>query len=73
MAGEIDVSLLEAHSRGEVTRREIAERIGREVRFGELLGQLHAHGLKLPRVASDPRSPGVELIRRLAERGQRAG
>jgi hypothetical protein len=69
----IDKELLDAYSRGEITRREIAERTGQEVSFGTLLGQLHAHGLPLPRVPSDPRSPGVQLIRRLAARGARAG
>lgn len=69
----IEKDLLEAYSRGEITRREIAERTGREVSFGTLLGQLHARRLPLPRVPSDPHSPGVQLIRRLAARGGRVG
>ena len=69
----IDASLLEAYSRGEMTRREIEDRIGEAVGFGRLLMQLHAHGLPLPRFPGDPNSPGVQLIKRLAERGPRAG
>jgi hypothetical protein len=70
----IERALLESYSRGEITRREIEERTGHEVRFGTLLGQLHQHGLPLPRVRSDPRSPGVRLIQQLAERAApRAG
>jgi len=68
METEIDPALLAAYSRGEITRREIGERTGQEIGFGPLLAQLHAHGLKLPRLRSNPPSPGIDLIRRLAER-----
>ena len=68
----IDPSLLLAYSRGELTRREIAQRTGQELRFGPLLAALHARGLPLPRLPSDPNAPGVQLIRRLAERAAHA-
>jgi hypothetical protein len=61
-------SLLEAFSRGELTRRDLEQRTQQEISFGTLLAALHAHALPLPRVPSDPRSQGVQLIRRLAER-----
>ena len=63
----IELRLLKAYSRGEITRREIGDRIGEPVTFGQLLMQLHAKGLPLPRFPSDPASPGVELVRKLAE------
>lgn len=65
----IPLDLLQAYSQSQMTRREIAERTGREVSFGHLLGELHRHGLTLPRAPSDPRSRGVQLIRELAARG----
>ncbi len=68
MGAEINPALLAAYSRGELTRREIAARTGHEIGFGALLAQLHAHRLPLPRIHSVPPSPGIELIRRLAER-----
>ncbi len=71
MNTNIDRALLEAYSRGEISRRDIADRLDREVGFGDLLGALHAHGLPLPRPPSHPESEGVQLIRRLAERAPR--
>lgn len=65
---DIDIRLLQGYSRGEITRREIADKHGSYVSFGTLLSQLHAHGLPLPRVPSDPNNPGIQLIRKLAER-----
>jgi len=73
MPVQIPTELLAAYSRAEITRREIQDRLGETVSFGELLGQLHAHNLPLPRVPSDPQSPGRRLIRELAERARRAG
>ena len=73
MDAPIDRSLLEAYSRCEISRRDIADRLGREVSFGELLGALHANGLRLPRFPAHPDSEGVKLIRRLAERAARGG
>jgi hypothetical protein len=72
-AFEIQPPLLEAYSRGEITRREIEARVGAAVSFGALLAQLHAHALPLPRFPSDPDAPGFQLIRRLAERAARGG
>lgn len=70
----IERSLLEAYSRGEITRREIEERLGQAVRFGALLGELHANGLPLPRVPSDPNSPGRRLLSEIMGRtARRAG
>jgi hypothetical protein len=70
---EIQTLLLEAYSRGEITRREIEARTGAAVSFGALLTQLHAHALPLPRFPSDPDAPGFQLVRRLAERAARGG
>jgi hypothetical protein len=71
MDTKIDRSLLEAYSRGEISRRDISNRMDVEVRFGDLLAALHAEKLPLPRYPSDPNSPGVQLIKRLAERAAR--
>jgi hypothetical protein len=68
---EIDRSLLEAYSRGEISRRDVSVRMNAEVRFGDLLAALHAAALPLPRFPAHPDSPGVKLIRRLAERAAR--
>jgi hypothetical protein len=64
--------LLEAYSRGELTRREIEDRTGEAISFGRLLGFLHEQHLPLPRIPSDRQSPGVQLIKRLAELAPRA-
>lgn len=66
-----EAALLAAFSRGELSRPEVARRLGREIDFAEMLLLLRAHGLKLPRPASDPNSPGVLLIRALAEAAAR--
>jgi hypothetical protein len=71
MDAKIDSSLLRGYSRGEISRREISDRLNREISFGELLGALHAHGFPLPRFPAHPDSIGVKLIRRLAERAPR--
>lgn len=71
MPGKIARALLEAYSRGEITRREIKDQTGQAFSFGALLMQLHGQHLPLPRIPSNPQSPGVQLIRRLAERGSR--
>jgi hypothetical protein len=73
MDTEIDPSLLRAFSLGEISRREISDRLDTEISFGELLGALHAHQLPLPRFPAHPDSIGVKLIRRLSERAPRAG
>lgn len=73
MDTKIPMFLLEAYSRGEITRREIGDRLGEEISFGDLLIALHEHKLPLPRFPAHPNSPGVQLIKRLAERGLRAG
>jgi hypothetical protein len=71
MDTKIDRSLLEAYSRAEISRRDISDRTGVEVKFGDLLAALHAEGLPLPRFPTHPDSPGVKLIKRLAERAPR--
>lgn len=68
---DIPKDLVEAYSRAEISRRDIADRLDRHVGFGELLGSLHELGLPLPRFPSDRNSPGVQLIKRLAERAPR--
>jgi hypothetical protein len=68
MDTKIDRPLLEAYSRAEISRRDISDRLGAEVKFGDLLAALHAEKLPLPRFPAHPDSPGVKLIRRLAER-----
>jgi hypothetical protein len=68
---KIDRALLEAYSRGEISRRGISERLDAEVRFGDLLAALHSEKLPLPRFPAHPDSPGVKLIRQLAERAAR--
>jgi hypothetical protein len=73
MAHSDERSVFQAYSRAEISRAEVARRIGREISFGELLLELHSQKLPLPRYPSDPDSPGVRLIRDLASRGQRAG
>jgi hypothetical protein len=54
-----------------MSRRDISKRIDAEVGFGDLLAALHAEGLPLPRFPAHPDSPGVKLIKRLAERAPR--
>jgi hypothetical protein len=71
MTADIPITLLEAFSRGEITRKDIEDQTGDYLSFGMLLAQLHRHHLPLPRVRSDPQSPGVQLIRRLTERTMR--
>jgi hypothetical protein len=71
MDTKIDRPLLEAYSRAEISRRDISDRLGAEVKFGDLLAALHAEKLPLPRFPAHPDSPGVKLIRRLAERAAR--
>jgi hypothetical protein len=68
---KFDRALLEAFSRGEISRREISNRMDTEVRFGDLFMALCEAGLPLPRFPSDKNSPGVQLIKRLAERAAR--
>jgi hypothetical protein len=71
MTSDTEGALLAAFSRGEISRPEVARRLGRDIDFAEMLLLLRAHGLKLPRPASDPDSPGVKLIRALAEAAPR--
>lgn len=74
MADKIDPALVAAYSRGELTRREVEDRSGEIISFGAMLALLHEHGLPLPRIPSDPNSPGVQLIRQLVEKAaSRAG
>lgn len=68
MSDNVDMALLEAYSRGDLTRREVEARSGRTISFGQLLAMLHESRLPLPRLRSDPPSPGIELVRQLAER-----
>jgi hypothetical protein len=71
MTADIPTALLEAFSRGEISRKDIEDQTGEYLSFGMLLAQLHRHHLPLPRIHSDPQSPGVQLIRQLTERAMR--
>jgi len=73
MDATISLALLEAYSRGEISRREISDQLNTEVKFGDLFSALLDAGLPLPRFPAHPGSPGVEIIRRLAARGRHAG
>jgi len=71
MTADIPITLLEAFSRGEISRKDIEDQTGECLNFSMLLAQLHRHHLPLPRIPSDPRSPGVQLIKRLTEQAMR--
>jgi hypothetical protein len=58
----IPLDLLAAYSRAEITRRELAERIGEPVGFGRLPSALHHAGLPVPRIPSIPDAPGVRIV-----------
>ncbi len=73
MSMEISTELLEAYSRGEIGRREIAERQQAEISFGDLFAALLEHGLPLPRFPGHPGSHGVQLIKKLAQRAPHVG
>jgi len=73
MDNPIAPDLLEAYSRGEISRRAIGDRLKIELSFGDLFSALLEHGLPLPRFPAHPGSPGVQLIKRLAARGLNAG
>jgi hypothetical protein len=73
MTIELSPSLLEAYSRGEISRHEIGQRQKEEVSFGDLFGALLEHGLPLPRFPGHPDSPGVQLIKKLAQRAPHVG
>lgn len=64
-------SVLEAYSRGEISRHDLGRRLGEDLSFGDMLRRLRAYGLSLPRFQSDRASPGVRLIRDLASRKSR--
>jgi hypothetical protein len=64
-------TVLEAYSRAEISRAEVGRRLDQEISFGELLRKLWEYKLPLPRYPSDPNSPGVQLISKLASRERR--
>jgi hypothetical protein len=57
---DIPRELLEAYSNREISRREIGDRMGVHVGFGDVLAGLHQHGLKLPRYPVDRDSPAYK-------------
>jgi len=73
MTVELSPNLLEAYSRGEISRREIGERQKEDVNFGDLFSALLERGLPLPRFPGHPDSPGVQLIKQLAQRAPYVG
>jgi hypothetical protein len=73
MTTAITPDLLEAYSRGEISRRDIGERLGEDVSFGDLFSALLDRDLPLPRFPAHRESQGVQLIKRLAARGLNAG
>jgi hypothetical protein len=73
MTVELSPKLLEAYSRGEISRREIGERQKEDVSFGDLFSALLERGLPLPRFPGHPDSPGVRLIKQLAQRAPYVG
>ncbi len=73
MTVELSPDLLEAYSRGEISRREIGERQNAEISFGDLFSALLDRGLPLPRFPGHPDSPGVQLIKQLAQRAANVG
>jgi len=72
MSIQPDLLLLQAYSRGELSRRELGERQKEEISFGDLFAALLEHGLPLPRFPAHPGSPGVQLIAQLARRALHA-
>ena len=73
MTTALTQDLLEAYSRGEISRREIGERQKEEISFGDLFSALLDHGLPLPRFPGHPDSPGVQLIKQLSQRAPHVG
>ncbi len=57
---DIPRELLEAYSNRELSRREIGERMGVYVGFGDVLSGLHRYGLKLPRYPVDREAPAYK-------------
>jgi hypothetical protein len=68
MIAHVDLDLLEAYSRGEISRRDIGDRRQADISFGDLFAALLEHGLPLPRFPGHPDWPGVQLIKELAQR-----
>jgi hypothetical protein len=66
----IQKSPLERFSAGEITRRELGNLLGQPISFGDMLMQLHAEGLPLPRYGRPFNPEGIELIRQLASRNK---
>lgn len=65
MEKKIPTPLLEAFSFGRITRKDIEEETGQIVRFGQLLDQLHAQSLPLPRFPANPEKAQIvaDLLR----------
>ncbi len=63
--GFVPSVLVEAWSRGDVTRREAGEALGRHVGFGELSGAVRELGLPLPLPPPQPRAERPSLAVRL--------
>ncbi len=68
--GFVPSVLVEAWSRGDVTRRGVGEALGRYVGFGELSGAVRELGLPLPQRKGEPNPFAVRLIADAAERAR---
>ena len=55
----------EQYSSGEITRDQLAQRLGRDITPAEAIISLGALGLPLPKVTSPVDSPGRKLLRAL--------
>ena len=61
-------ALFERYSRGDISRSQLARRLGRELPFGEALQRLGGYGLPLAQSPAGVESFGVQLIKNLALR-----
>ncbi len=67
MLAHLDKTLVEAYSRGEITRHEMQDKTNQIIGFGFLLGQLHYYNLPLPRFPVDANSEGYRFVKQFME------
>lgn len=68
MGEDQERELFEQYSQGKLTRFDLEKKLGREAGFGDVLLKLYEYELPLPRPQVDRNSPGVQLVKRLAQR-----